>query len=140
MGRKPNDSEPAHYNRLILLLVILISSAMVYTFLSVVLRPGSASSVFEFESLGLVEERGGVEGESGGCCRGIENLELWGNAVKWGSDFKFNSSEQCCKACKAMCSGTDGPCLCDSWVYCGNREACGPKFGEVSVIWFLVSI
>jgi len=50
--------------------------------------------------------------------------------VKWGSEFKFNSSEQCCKACKTMCSGSDGPCLCDSWVFCGNREACGQKFGE----------
>jgi len=29
-----------------------------------------------------------------------------------------------------MCSGNEGPCLCDSWVFCGNREACGPKFGE----------
>lgn len=130
MGRKPNDSESTHYTSLILLLVALISCAMVYTFLSVVLRPGSASSVSEFKSLGLVEERDGVDGESGGCCRGIENLELWGNAVKWGSEFKFNSSEQCCKACKTMCSGNDGPCLCDSWVFCGNQEACGPKFGE----------
>ena len=49
----------------------------------------------------------------GDCCKRIENLELWGNAVKCGS-FKFNSSEECCKACKAMCSGNDGPCLCDS--------------------------
>ncbi|XP_059442562.1 uncharacterized protein LOC132174859 [Corylus avellana] len=130
MGRKQNDSEPAHYTSLILLSVVLISCAVVYTFLSVVLRPGRTSSVSEFESLGLGQEGGGVEGESVGCCRGIENLELWGNAVKWGSEFKFNSSEQCCKACKAMCSGSDGPCLCDSWVFCGNREACGQKFGE----------
>lgn len=64
------------------------------------------------------------------CCRGIENLELWGAAVKWGSEFKFNSSEECCGACKKMCSGNDGPCLCDSWVFCGDREACGPHFGE----------
>lgn len=67
------------------------------------------------------------------CCRGIINLELWGSAVKWGSDFKFNSSKECCLACKAMCSGGDGPCLCDSWVFCGNRETCGPKFGEVEL-------
>jgi hypothetical protein len=137
MGRKQNDSEPTHYTSLILISVVLISCAMVYTFLSVVLRPGFTSSVSGFESLRLVEEGGGVEG---GCCRGIDNLELWGNAVKWGSEFKFNSSEQCCKACKNMCSGSDGPCLCDSWVFCGNREACGQKFGEVSVIWCMVSI
>ncbi|KAG2315261.1 hypothetical protein Bca52824_018383 [Brassica carinata] len=29
-----------------------------------------------------------------------------------------------------MCSGNDGPCLCDTWVFCGNKEACGSKFGE----------
>ncbi|KAJ8768398.1 hypothetical protein K2173_021551 [Erythroxylum novogranatense] len=68
--------------------------------------------------------------EGDGCCRGIEGLELWGAAVKWGSDFKFNSSKECCEACKAMCTGSDGPCLCDTWVFCGNREACGAKFGE----------
>ena len=138
MGRKPNDPERTHYTSLILLLVGLISCALVYTVLSVVLTQSSTSSASELESFALIEEGGGaLEGESGGCCRGIENLELWGNAVKWGSDFKFNSSELCCKACKAMCTGNDGPCLCDSWVFCGNREACGPKFGEVSVIWCL---
>ena len=75
---------------------------------------------------------GDSRGENGECCRGIENLELWGAAVKWGSEFKFNSSEECCKACKAMCTGNDGPCLCDTWVFCGNQKACGSKFGEVS--------
>lgn len=99
-----------------------------------VLKPNEPSLFSELESSALVEESGdgGVKGESGGCCGGIENLELWGAAVKWGSEFKFNSSEGCCKACKAMCTGTDGPCLCDTWVFCGNREACGSKFGEVS--------
>uniref|UniRef100_A0A0A0KYJ0 Uncharacterized protein n=1 Tax=Cucumis sativus TaxID=3659 RepID=A0A0A0KYJ0_CUCSA len=37
------------------------------------------------------------------CCRGIVQLELWGDAVKWGCDFKLNSSRECCLACKAMC-------------------------------------
>ncbi|PRQ38135.1 hypothetical protein RchiOBHm_Chr4g0410431 [Rosa chinensis] len=46
--------------------------------------------------------------------------------------FKFKSSEECSEACKAMCTGTDWPCLCDSWVYCGNREACRSKFGVLS--------
>lgn len=75
---------------------------------------------------------GGVGKEKDeGCCRGMKSVELWGAAVKWGSEFKFNSSEECCKACKGMCSGSDGPCLCDSWVFCGDRESCGSKFGEV---------
>lgn len=88
------------------------------------------------ESLEIVGEHGGDdEGlgrESGKCCRGMENLELWGAAVKWGSQFKFNSSEECCRACKAMCTGNDGPCLCDTWVFCGNQGACGSQYGEVS--------
>ncbi|MCD7470737.1 hypothetical protein HAX54_010838 [Datura stramonium] len=29
-----------------------------------------------------------------------------------------------------MCTGNHGPCLCDTWVFCGNKEACGDKFGE----------
>lgn len=57
-------------------------------------------------------------------------MELWGSAVKWGTDHKFNDSKDCCNACKSMCSGEDGPCLCDSWVFCGDRERCGEKFGE----------
>ncbi|CAN6579581.1 unnamed protein product [Malus baccata var. baccata] len=137
MGRKQNDPEATHYFSFVLLLVVLVSCALVYTFVSAVLKPNDASSFSdgfsELESLTLVEKGDGVgvEGESGGgCCRGTENLELWGAAVKWGSEFKFSSSEECCKACKSMCTGTDGPCLCDSWVFCGNKEACGSKFGE----------
>ena len=74
--------------------------------------------------------------EEENCCRGIENLELWGDAVKWGSEFRLNSSEECCMACKRMCSGEGGPCMCNSWVYCGDREACGPRFGEVLLDFF----
>lgn len=99
--------------------------------MSSVMKPGKSS---DFESLANLESESrnlGVD-ESGSCCRGIQSLELWGAAVKWGTDFKFNSSEECCRACKAMCTGNDGPCLCDSWVFCGNKEACGSKFGEVS--------
>lgn len=102
------------------------------------LRPNYMSNTIAVQLLPINEggNGGGVEGdlgaENGVCCRGIANLELWGAAVKWGSEFKFNSSEECCKACKGMCSGGDGPCLCDTWVFCGNREACGSKFGEVS--------
>ncbi|KAI7995347.1 hypothetical protein LOK49_LG11G02261 [Camellia lanceoleosa] len=126
MGRKPSDSESTRWASLILLLMGLVSCTVVYMFASMALRPTIVSS--NLESLAFVG--GDLEGESGECCRGIENLELWGAAVKWGSEFKFNSSEECCKACKAMCTGNHGPCLCDSWVFCGNREACGKKFGE----------
>lgn len=78
--------------------------------------------------------RGVQRGED--CCSGQEHLELWGHAVKWGADFKLNSSAECCGACKAMC-GSDGRCRCNSWVFCGDRERCGEKFGEVSdLIYF----
>lgn len=129
MGRKPIDSEPTRWAPLALLLMCLLSCTVVYMFASTVLRPTN-------ESLEMVGGQGGdnegLERESGECCRGIDNLELWGAAVKWGSQFKFNSSEECCRACKAMCTGNDGPCLCDSWVFCGNRDSCGSQFGEVS--------
>ena len=142
MGRKQIDSEPGRYASLILLFMGVASCTLVYAFLSVVLRPGAGSPVSELDASALVGEDGssGAAGGSGGCCRGIENLELWGPAVKWGSDFKFNSSKDCCMACKEMCSGNDGPCLCDTWVFCGNRESCGPKFGEVSLIFKLLEL
>lgn len=109
--------------------------------MSIALRPNTGLSTSDLELLEMAENDGledGLGEENGGCCRGMDNLELWGSAVKWGSEFKFNSSEDCCKACKGMCSGNEGPCLCDSWVFCGNKEACGPKFGEVS--WNLMGL
>lgn len=136
MGRKPNEADAALPSRWILPLVCLVSCGLVYVFVSAVLTIGGNSSVSESGLIALVEDGDAVEKFGGdnreGCCRGIQNLELWGAAVKWGSEFKFNNSEDCCNACKSMCTGKDGPCLCDTWVFCGNRETCGSKFGEVS--------
>ncbi|KAM0059834.1 putative cyclophilin-type peptidyl-prolyl cis-trans isomerase domain-containing protein [Helianthus debilis subsp. tardiflorus] len=127
MGRRQIDSEPTRWVSVILLLMGVISCSIVYMFMSVIVRP----VVQESKSLSILDaESVEVVGSDGGCCRGIDKLELWGSAVKWGSDFKFNSSVECCDACKAMCSGKGGPCLCDSWVFCGDPEACGSKFGE----------
>ncbi|KAF7826553.1 Peptidyl-prolyl cis-trans isomerase-like 3 [Senna tora] len=113
---------------MILLLMGIISCCMVYLFITVVFRPSSIamSSAKDSPEEGN-EDLGSEEGE---CCRGIEHLELWGDAVKWGTEFRFNSSEDCCNACKAMCRDDGGSCLCNSWVFCGDREACGPRFGE----------
>jgi hypothetical protein len=129
MARKNIEPNATLINRLILLLVCLGSCGLVYVFLSLITRSGSVSELRtgSTSSIDLVGEK-----NVGGCCRGIENLELWGSAVKWGSDFKFNTSEECCNACKSMCTGKDGPCLCDTWVFCGNPQACGSKFGEVT--------
>ncbi|KAK6935075.1 Cyclophilin-type peptidyl-prolyl cis-trans isomerase domain [Dillenia turbinata] len=128
MGRKQSDAESTCCASFILLLLGVGSCFVVYTCLSTLLKPTSMSS--DFDSFHLVEGNGELGLGNGGCCRGIEGLELWGAAVKWGSDFKVNSSKECCEACKAMCSGNAGPCLCDTWVFCGNKESCGSKFGE----------
>jgi hypothetical protein len=61
-----NDPEHTHYTSLILLLVGLISCALVYTVLSVVLTQSSTASASELESFALIEGGGAVDGESGG--------------------------------------------------------------------------
>ncbi|GMN48304.1 hypothetical protein TIFTF001_017478 [Ficus carica] len=125
MGRRQTDSEAGRFALLILFLMGVISCCIVYSYLSV----ASVSSPLDLDQQNASSEEAKEEKKyvENLCCRGIEHLELWGEAVKWGSDFKVNSSEQCCLACKEMC---DGPCLCDSWVFCGNRQACGSRFGE----------
>ncbi|CAN1357272.1 hypothetical protein LINPERPRIM_LOCUS44162 [Linum perenne] len=124
MGRRPIDEESTRFPSLIVLSAGFFSFAAVYTLVSVFLSPYSTPE-FQYTSA-----RVAGDGDDGGCCRGIEKLELWGPAVKWGSEFKVNSSVECCQACKSLCSGNQGPCLCDSWVFCGDEDACGPKFGE----------
>ncbi|KAK1274277.1 hypothetical protein QJS04_geneDACA012038 [Acorus gramineus] len=104
MGRSQTGSGCTGLSLLGLLLAALVSSSLV-------------SSM----TLGSVEES---------CCRGVENLEIWGKAVKGGNDLKFNSSKECCEVCKTMCDGGDGDCQCDSWVFCGDRERCKERFGE----------
>ncbi|KAI3787530.1 hypothetical protein L1987_42065 [Smallanthus sonchifolius] len=118
MGRRQIGSEPRRWVSLILLLMGLFSCLLAYMYISVIFKPNED---IKFSS---------VSETDGGCCRGIEGFELWGAVVKWGSDFKLNSSTECCNACKAMCNGKEGPCLCDSWVFCGNLEGCGSRFGE----------
>ncbi|GER28848.1 peptidyl-prolyl cis-trans isomerases [Striga asiatica] len=126
MGRKGSELEPTRWGSLILLLMGLVSFTAVYIFMSSALRPPVNSGIGPLRN-GISELESSGDGD---CCKGIENLELWGAAVKWGSEFKLNSSQQCCQACKDMCTGNQGPCLCDSWVFCGNKEVCGEKFGE----------
>ncbi|RID50140.1 hypothetical protein BRARA_H00888 [Brassica rapa] len=128
MPRRLNDGDPGRFTAAALLFIGLISCLVVYAVFTALLRPQghTLDSAVRFTDS---RDHSRVDG-GGGCCRGVDNLELWGSAVKWGTDFKFNSSDECCKACKVMCSGDEGPCLCDSWVFCGDKEACGSKFGE----------
>ncbi|XP_028790158.1 uncharacterized protein LOC114746138 [Neltuma alba] len=125
MARRQTGSDFGRFALLILFLMGAISCLMVYLFIIVVFKPSSTINSSEQE---WVEEDLGSKEEE--CCGGIEHLELWGDAVKWGTELRFNSSGDCCNACKAMCRGDDGPCICNSWVFCGDREACGHRFGE----------
>nr|KJB40965.1 hypothetical protein B456_007G085200 [Gossypium raimondii] len=137
MGRRQTDSDLHRFTLWVLFLIAAISCCMAYYSFSVSLK-GNSDTIFVGSSeswRGNEEER-----EGDGCCGGVEHLELWGDAMKWGSDFKLNSSEECCRACKEMCEGDDGPCLCDSWVFCGNKQDCGSRFGEVSQHLFLSSL
>lgn len=129
MGRRYNDSDFGKFTLLVFFLIGAISCSAVYVFLTLVFRANTASVVTmqveksDFEDL--------LSEEEGKCCGGVEHLELWGEAVRWGNDFRVNSSEDCCRACKNLCRGDGQRCLCNSWVFCGDRDACGARFGEV---------
>nr|XP_009397926.1 PREDICTED: uncharacterized protein LOC103982663 isoform X2 [Musa acuminata subsp. malaccensis] len=126
MGRRPTEAGGRPF--WILVAAVLVSCPLAYLALSTALhRPESRFSEHSYDGAGQ-EGRGAASGDED-CCRGQEHLELWGAAIKWGTDHKFNSSRECCRACKSMC-GEDGPCLCNSWVFCGDRERCGDRFGE----------
>ncbi|XP_057518909.1 uncharacterized protein LOC130799724 [Amaranthus tricolor] len=130
MGRRSIDSNAGSWISIFILSLGLLAGTLAYIVISTIFKP--SNSISEFDKLALDENDGiSLTRENmGNCCRGIPHLELWGSAVKWGTDNKFNSAEECCESCKAMCSSTYGPCLCDSWVFCGDRQACGSKFGE----------
>ncbi|KAF3331652.1 hypothetical protein FCM35_KLT03058 [Carex littledalei] len=34
-------------------------------------------------------------------------------------------------ASKAACTGPGDQCLCNAWVFCGDKDQCKDKFGEV---------
>lgn len=141
MGRKQADSQFGRFTLLLLFLIAAVSCCMAYLSFSAAFKgSGDAISLGSRTRLKNDAKEKEDEEEENECCRGIEHLELWGDAVKWGSEFKMNSSEECCKACKKMCDGDDGPCLCDSWVFCGNTQACGSRFGEVNYLPYIYFI
>lgn len=136
MGRRQTDSKVCRSLLPVLFLLGMVSVCMALLWLPAVLKSTGNTAINQV--LDLVENDSGGSGaeeiEEEVCCRGFEHLELWGDAVKWGAKHKMNSSRECCMACKGMCGSNGGPCLCNSWVFCGNRDACGPRFGEV---WFI---
>uniref|UniRef100_A0A6N2NA35 Uncharacterized protein n=1 Tax=Salix viminalis TaxID=40686 RepID=A0A6N2NA35_SALVM len=108
MGRKQTDPELGRYG-LLVLFVMVQSPAAWSTFVS--LHRLDHRKATEF-LVSKVSDGLKSEDADGDCCRGID-------AVKWGSEFNVNSSKACCLACKGMCSGGSGPCLCDSWARYG---------------------
>ncbi|KAJ6400282.1 hypothetical protein OIU84_015853 [Salix udensis] len=104
MGRKQTDPELGRYG--LLVLFVMVQSPVAWsTFVS--LHRLDHRKATEF-LVSKVSDGLKSEDADGDCCRGID-------AVKWGSEFNVNSSKACCLACKGMCSGGSGPCLCDSW-------------------------
>ncbi|KAJ6328305.1 hypothetical protein OIU77_010073 [Salix suchowensis] len=109
MGRKQTDPEHGRYG--LLVLFVMVQSPFAWsTFVS--LHRLDHRKATEF-LVSKVSDGLKSEDADGDCCRGIEHLELWG------SEFNVNSSKACCLACKGMCSGGSGPCLCDSWLLPG---------------------
>ncbi|KAH9299457.1 hypothetical protein KI387_031139 [Taxus chinensis] len=135
MGRRQQETEGLWKPCATLLLITFISCTVVYIVLSPLFKhhpPSSYSSEASSHArFNLTEAHPGKNIKNGQpeCCRGRENLELWGKVVKWGSDFKVNTPQECCRACKSTCK-EDGECLCNSWVFCGDKKRCGGKFGE----------
>jgi hypothetical protein len=109
---------------LVVLLLICVTCGGVYLVCSPVLR-----NPFEKEVSSLSETKKktmvvGSLDDKESCCHGAEGTELWGEAVNWGPHLILNSSYQCCTACKANSK-------CNSWVFCGDRDKCAAKYGEV---------
>ena len=58
-------------------------------------------------------------------CRARAHTELEGGVVKWGSSHIVADAAACCEACSAH--EEKG---CNVWVFCGDRDKCGDKFGQ----------
>eukprot|EP00798_Chlamydomonas_sp_ICE-L_P030518 gene30518-35546_t len=58
------------------------------------------------------------------------NIELWGDVVKWGSENKATSSEDCCSQCKLFTPAKASDPPCNVFVFCGDKEKCKQQYGE----------
>lgn len=128
--RKRQASQPSCPQWVILLSVVCFSSVLAYIFLSPFF---AASPAVAGEDKALAHDVRisdiHISDISDSCCRGVKNLELWGKAIVWGDAHRTNTSKDCCRACKAICS-EDKPCRCNSWVYCDDEEKCKDKFQQ----------
>lgn len=114
-----------------LLLITLVSCTVVFLILTPVFRSSQASDhpANSTNSTSAKTQINIKHVHEPKCCSGIEHQEFWGKAVNWGYDFKVKTSEKCCEACKSMCTD-DGSCLCNAWVFCGDKKLCGDRFGQ----------
>ncbi|KXZ55434.1 hypothetical protein GPECTOR_3g84 [Gonium pectorale] len=71
-------------------------------------------------------------------CHVAPNQEYWGAPLVWGDSHKARSVAECCAACHAHRAtaargGLDkgaNSTTCNTWVYCGDKERCGPRFQD----------
>ena len=63
-------------------------------------------------------------------CHIQENTELWGAVVREGTDVTTHTAMECCSACRRVAVLDDGSPGCDTWVWCGNRTACGEFYRQ----------
>lgn len=86
MGRKQADSQFGRFTLLLLFLIAAVSCCMAYLSFSAAFKgSGDAISLGSRTRLKNDAKEKEDEEEENECCRGIEHLELWGDAVKWGS-------------------------------------------------------
>ncbi len=74
-------------------------------------------------------------------CNVAWNAEYWGDPLVWGSTHHTDSAAECCAACHAhqlavARGGLDkglNSTVCNTWVYCGDKERCGDMYRQVGV-------
>eukprot|EP00884_Botryococcus_braunii_P021975 jgi/Botrbrau1/8461/Bobra.0237s0078.1 len=66
----------------------------------------------------------------GGQCAELQHTDYWGEALKWGSKNRKNSSWECCEDCRRYQPPNDDSPSCNVWVWCGDKEKCGDQYQD----------
>jgi hypothetical protein len=111
------------------LILLTVSGACLGAYLCISPHLDNPSSSSSQESSAHVAKISVDEDGAPGCCKGLENTELWSEAVNRGNDFLLDSTRACCGACKA------NP-RCNSWVYCADQAKCVSNYRQVT--FFLI--